>query len=93
QISGKAAELELEKAGITCNKKTIPFDPLPPSQTSGVRLGSAAMTTRGLGVAEFRKIADLIYTVLANYGKANYNDIRQQTRDEALSLCQSFPLY
>jgi glycine hydroxymethyltransferase len=92
-ISGKTAELELEKTGITCNKNTIPFDPLPPSQTSGIRLGSAAMTTRGLGVAEFRKIADLIYTVLASHGKANYDDVRRHVRNEALSLCQSFPLY
>ncbi|MDR1362303.1 MAG: serine hydroxymethyltransferase [Holosporaceae bacterium] len=93
KLNGKQAEEELEKAGITCNKNSIPFDPLPPSQTSGIRLGSAAMTTRGLGTAEFRKIADLIYTVLSNHGRDEYADIREQVRAETLALGQSFPLY
>src|SRR3546814_8933047 len=57
-LTGKAADEALEHAGITCNKNGIPFDPLPPTQTSGIRVGSPAGTTRGFGVAEFREIGD-----------------------------------
>ncbi|GHT90387.1 serine hydroxymethyltransferase [Alphaproteobacteria bacterium] len=92
-VTGKIAELELEEAGITCNKNAIPFDKLPPTQTSGIRIGSAAMTTRNLGVPEFQKIADMIYTVLSNYGKSGYDDLRQRVRGEALELCKAYPLY
>ncbi|MDR0632274.1 MAG: serine hydroxymethyltransferase [Holosporaceae bacterium] len=92
-ITGKTAETELEQAGITCNKNTIPFDKFPPSQTSGLRIGSAAMTTRGFGVDEFRKIADLIYGVLSNHGKLDYESIKKNTREEISDLCKKFPLY
>jgi glycine hydroxymethyltransferase len=92
-ITGKIAETELEEAGVTCNKNTIPFDKLPPLQTSGIRVGSAAMTTRGFGTKEFVKIADLIYKVLSHYGKAGYESIRKEARAETLSLCEKFPLY
>jgi glycine hydroxymethyltransferase len=92
-ITGKIAETELEQAGITCNKNSIPFDELPPSQTSGIRIGSAAMTTRGFSVNEFRKIADLIYRVLLNYGKFDYELIKKKAREEILDLCKKFPLY
>ncbi|MDR3156211.1 MAG: serine hydroxymethyltransferase [Holosporaceae bacterium] len=92
-ITGKIAEHELEEAGITCNKNTIPFDILPPSQTSGIRVGSAAMTTRGLGIAEFRKISNMIYAILANYRKPQYTTIKRDIRTESLALCAAFPLY
>jgi glycine hydroxymethyltransferase len=92
-ISGKIAETELEKAGITCNKNAIPHDPLPTSQTSGIRVGSAAMTTRGFGVPEFEAVARLIYRVLLNYGKSGYDPIRDEARAETLELCEKFPIY
>lgn len=92
-ITGKIAETELEKAGITCNKNAIPFDKLPPSQASGIRIGSAAMTTRGMRKAEFMKIADLIYDILSNYGKDGYESVKTKVRSETLALCQAFPLY
>ena len=63
-ITGKDADEALERAAITCNKNGIPFDPLPPVKTSGIRVGSPAGTTRGFGVAEFRDIADMVADVL-----------------------------
>src|SRR5207237_6088127 len=55
-ITGKDADEALERAGITCNKNGVPFDPLPPTKTSGIRVGSPAGTTRGFGLAEFAAI-------------------------------------
>jgi glycine hydroxymethyltransferase len=92
-ISGKIAETELEEAGITCNKNAIPCDRLPPQQTSGIRIGSAAMTTRGLKTAEFKKIADLIHRVLSCYEKPGYEDVKREVRSETLRICEEFPLY
>jgi glycine hydroxymethyltransferase len=92
-IAGKIAEKELEEAGITCNKNAIPFDKLPPTQSSGIRIGSAAMTTRNMGKVEFRKIADLIFSVLSNYGKNGYDSVKSNVRLESLNLCKAFPLY
>ncbi|MDR3179511.1 MAG: serine hydroxymethyltransferase [Holosporaceae bacterium] len=92
-INGKIAETELEEAGITCNKNTIPFDKLPPTQTSGIRIGAAAMTTRNLGTSEFKKIADMMYSVLSNYGKSGYNKLKSEVRADALELCKAYPLY
>lgn len=92
-ITGKVAEKELEDVGITCNKNTVPFDKLPPSQASGIRLGSAAMTSRKMGIHEFEKIADLIYTVLSKYGKDRYDAVKSSVKSETLELCKAFPLY
>jgi glycine hydroxymethyltransferase len=92
-VNGKVASEELDKVGLTCNKNAIPFDSLPPSQTSGLRLGSAAMTTRGFGKNEFAKTADLIYKVLSNYGKSNYESVKDEVRAEVSGLCEKFPLY
>jgi glycine hydroxymethyltransferase len=92
-INGKIAAEELDKVGITCNKNAIPFDNLPPSQTSGIRIGSAAMTTRGFGKNEFVKTADLIYKVLSSYGKLNCESVKDEVKAETLNLCKQFPLY
>lgn len=92
-MTGKIAEDELEEAGITCNKNAIPFDTLPPSQTSGIRIGSAAMTTRGLGISEFTEIADFMYEILSNYGKGGYDSVKSRVRGKTLELCKAFPLY
>ncbi|HEY0114233.1 MAG TPA: serine hydroxymethyltransferase, partial [Allosphingosinicella sp.] len=95
-ITGKDADEALERSAITCNKNGIPFDPLPPVKTSGIRVGSPAGTTRGFGVAEFRDIADMIADVLdglkANGPEDNAGveaDVRQRVR----ALCERFPIY
>ena len=92
-VTGKIAETELEEVGITCNKNAIPFDKLPPSQTSGIRIGSPAMTTRGFGTEQFEKVADCIYSVLSNYGKSNYDALKKDIRKQTLELCNNFKLY
>jgi glycine hydroxymethyltransferase len=95
QLTGKAAEASLERAGITCNKNGIPFDPEKPTVTSGVRLGSPAGTTRGFGVAEFQQVGDLIAEVLdglhAN-GDANQS-VEAAVRRKVEALCAAFPVY
>ena len=94
-LTGKAAEAALERAGLTCNKNGIPFDPLPPAQTSGIRLGSPAATTRGFGEAEFRQVATLIADVLdglARHGDDNAH-AEQAARAAVRSLCARHPLY
>src|SRR5205085_9040995 len=58
RLTGKVAEQSLERAGITCNKNGIPFDPEKPTVTSGIRLGTPAATTRGFGPAEFREVGE-----------------------------------
>lgn len=87
-ITGAEAEIKLEHAGLTCNKNSIPFDPLPPIQTSGIRLGSPAGTTRGFRRAEFEKIGNWIADVLEGDDSA----IRK-TRTKVEELCSLFPIY
>jgi glycine hydroxymethyltransferase len=89
-VTGKDAEKALELAGITANKNAVPNDPRPPAVTSGVRLGSPALTTRGMGADEFRKIGDWIADVLdAPTDEARIKSIRAEVRE----LCSAFPLY
>jgi len=91
-ITGKDADEALERAGITCNKNGIPFDPLPPMQTSGIRVGSPAGTTRGFGTAEFAEIGDMVADVLAGVAKgdpAMERDVNARVR----ALCARFPIY
>ena len=68
-LTGKAAEAALGRAHITCNKNGVPFDPEKPMVTSGIRLGIAGRTTRGFGVAEFRRVGELIVEVLDGLAK------------------------
>ena len=89
-IVGKDAEKALEKAGITANKNAVPFDPLPPTKTSGIRLGTAALTTRGMKEEEMRKIARWISLVLQNMDDEN---LIKKVREEVRELCEAFPLY
>jgi glycine hydroxymethyltransferase len=95
-ITGKDADEALERSAITCNKNGIPFDPLPPVKTSGIRVGSPAGTTRGFGVAEFRDIADMIADVLEGL-RANGHDgngeVEAQVRGRVRELCRRFPIY
>lgn len=87
-VTGADAEAALERAGLTCNKNAIPFDPLPPSQTSGIRLGTPAGTTRGFGEQEFVQIGHWIADVLQN---EEFQEKRVREKVEA--LCQQFPIY
>ena len=81
-ITGKAAEEALEAVGIIVNRNAIPFDPLPPQLTSGIRLGTAAVTSRGCGPEEMKRIAQLIIKVLNNLGDdRTYKQVRQEVED------------
>jgi glycine hydroxymethyltransferase len=95
-VTGKDADEALERASITCNKNGIPFDPLPPVKTSGIRVGSPAGTTRGFGVAEFRDIADMVADVLEGLrDKGEHGDpaVEAQVRSRVRELCARFPIY
>ncbi len=93
-VTGKAAEESLERAGLTCNKNAIPFDPEKPFVTSGVRLGTPAGTTRGFGVAEFTQIGNLIGDVLDGLGKGGDNTaVEQAVKAKVIALCKQFPIY
>jgi len=88
--SGKDAEAALERAGITLNKNTIPFDPTSPFVTSGIRIGTPAVTTRGMEEKEMVQIANMIASVLRNIDDEN---VISRVKDEVTELCQRFPLY
>jgi len=95
-VKGNATEEALGRAGITCNKNGIPFDPEKPTVTSGVRLGSPAGTTRGFGLAEFAQIGDMIIEVvdgLAANGAEGNSDVEAGVAAKVAALCASFPMY
>jgi glycine hydroxymethyltransferase len=89
-ITGKVAEAALDRAGITANKNTIPFDSNPPMVASGVRLGTPALTTRGMREPEMEKVGRLISRALSNV--ANESELADVRRDVS-KLCENFPLY
>lgn len=89
-LTGKVAEEALEKANITLNKNMVPFDTESPFVTSGIRIGSPAMTTRGLGPDEFKEIVKLIDRVLQH---PNDESVIKDVKDEVSDLCDQFPLY
>lgn len=89
-ITGKDGEKMLENAGITVNKNTIPFDQNKPMVASGIRFGSPAVTTRGLGAAEMKDVAALIARVLESGGE---EAVIEAVRAEVRQLCQRFPIY
>jgi glycine hydroxymethyltransferase len=96
EVTGKAAEVGLDRAFLTCNKNAIPFDPLPPAKTSGVRLGTPAATTRGFGPAEFRKVGGLIAEVLEGMrrnGDEGDAQVEESVRRRVMELCEAFPVY
>ena len=89
ELTGKQAETWLEAAGIICNKNMIPFDERKPTQTSGLRLGTPAVTTRGMGPEQMRTIAELFHRVLASNGD---EAAIEQVRGEVRALCEAFPV-
>ena len=95
-ISGKDADEALERSFITCNKNGVPGDPLPPTKTSGIRVGSPAGTTRGFGVAEFEAIGDMIADVLEglrDHGEEGDASVEANVRERVAALCARFPIY
>jgi glycine hydroxymethyltransferase len=94
-VTGRDAEISLERAGITCNKNTIPFDPQKPTVTSGIRLGSPAATTRGFGSEEFREIGCHIVEVLRALGRgpADNEATEARVRASVRDLCARYPIY
>ena len=95
-LTGKDADEALERAGITCNKNGVPFDPLPPTKTSGIRVGSPAGTTRGFGQAEFAAIGDMIADVLdglAAHGEVGNGAVEAAVNVRVRALCARFPIY
>ncbi|HEY1433676.1 MAG TPA: serine hydroxymethyltransferase [Stellaceae bacterium] len=95
KLTGRDAEISLERAGITCNKNGIPFDPQKPTVTSGIRLGSPAATTRGFGPEEFRLVGRYIVEVLRGLaqGPADHGATEARVRENVRNLCARFPIY
>ncbi len=89
-LTGKKVETALDKAGITVNKNTVPFDPEKPFVTSGIRIGTPAVTTRGMGVGEMKQIADFIHRGIQN--RRNDEALAEIAKEVAV-LCEKFPLY
>ncbi|HEX7069518.1 MAG TPA: serine hydroxymethyltransferase [Rhodothermales bacterium] len=89
-ITGKDAEAALQAADITVNKNMVPFDTQSPFVTSGIRVGTPAMTTRGFGEEEFRHVVEMMDRILTN---PTNEDVQKEVRREVSELCQAFPLY
>ena len=88
-VTGKEAEEALGRAGIVVNRNNIPFDPRPSLVTSGIRLGTPAVTTRGFGKNEMKRLASLIVKVVTDTGNL---DIEKQVSQEVSQLCSRFPV-
>jgi glycine hydroxymethyltransferase len=88
-ITGKVAEDALDSIGVSANRNAIPFDPLPPNQASGLRLGTAATTTRGLGTKEMKQIAAIIHGLLTNLGDEK---LKGRLAEEVRDICDRFPI-
>ncbi len=94
-ITGRIAEKTLDNAGITCNKNAIPFDPESPFVTSGIRLGTPAVTTRGFKESEIKRVGNFIIEVLegAVRNDENNKEVEEKIKKEVKNLCVDFPLY
>jgi len=94
-VTGNIAQVALERAGMTCNKNGIPFDPEKPMVTSGVRLGSPAATTRGFGTEEFQQVGEMIAEVLDGLAANGENNsaVEQSVLARVQDLCARFPIY
>lgn len=89
-VTGKQAEEALDKAGITVNKNGIPFDTQPPTVTGGLRVGTAALTTRGMKESEMELIAGWMHRIISDIDNAA---LQQEIRSEVKTLCEKFPIY
>ncbi len=92
-LTGNVASDRLESAGLTCNKNAVPFDTEKPTVTSGLRLSSAAGTTRGFGVPEFTRVGELIANVLDELAAGGGETVASAARAEASEICRRFPIY
>jgi glycine hydroxymethyltransferase len=94
-VTGKETEESLERAGLTCNKNAIPFDPEKPFVTSGVRLGTPAGTTRGFGIEEFKAVGHMIGDVLDGLAqnREDNSEVEKAVRARVEELCARFPIY
>ncbi len=89
-VTGKQAEIALDSAGITCNKNAVPYDTQPPLVTSGIRLGAAAMTSRGFKEEDMKQIAEFIDRVISQCGDSS---IAEKVKSDVKEYCSKFPLY
>ena len=92
-LTGDVVEKALEAAHMTCNKNAIPFDPMPPKVTSGIRVGTPAGTTRGFKEAEFEQVGHWIGDVIDALATGNADKVIAETAQKVISLCQKFPIY
>lgn len=90
EVTGLDAERALSEAGIVANKNAVPFDRRGPKVTSGIRLGTPALTTRGMGEEEMRTIARFIVLVLQSPGS---EAVKMEVREKVTELCRAFPVY
>ena len=95
KLTGRDSEAAMERAGLTCNKNAVPFDPEKPMITSGVRLGSPAATSRGFGQVEFKRIGELIIQVLSGLsGRPEEQEKAElDVRGQVEEICKRFPIY
>ena len=89
ELDGQAAEDRLEEIGITVNRNAVPFDPRPPMVTSGLRIGTSALATRGLGVEDFSEVGAIIGEALAGDFETSKGDLAERTQ----AVAARFPLY
>ncbi len=89
-LTGKEAEEILDSIGITCNKNMIPYDPTTPFITSGIRLGTAAATTRGFDEKDFVEVGKIIVACLTNYDNKK---VTQDLKERVKNLCKKHPIY
>jgi len=95
-LTGNISEVSLERAGMTCNKNAVPFDPQKPMIASGIRLGTPAATTRGFGEAEWKQVGEMIVTVLdglAANGLEGNGKVEKEIWTKVQALCDRFPVY
>jgi glycine hydroxymethyltransferase len=94
-LTGKEAEASLERAGLTCNKNSVPYDTKSPFITSGIRIGTPAATSRGFSRSEFETIGNLISDIIDNLSTKNkdQDQLEKQVLCEVKKLCDKFPIY
>ena len=94
-LTGDKAEKLLEEVGIACNKNAIPYDPNPPKITSGIRIGTAAATSRGFTEEDFKEVGNLISNVLDSLllNENEQQEILNNTKNEVINMCKKYPIY